>query len=398
MRQVVMYEPGDVRVEIREDPQIIEPTDAIIRLSATCICGSDLWPYRGAEPVDHQVMGHEYVGVVEQIGATVRTIKVGDFVVGSFWASDNTCEICQSGYQAYCLHRVLMGTLGTQSEMVRVPLADGTLVATPGKPSPDLIPSLLAASDVLGTGSFAAVAAETGPGKTVAVVGDGAVGLLGVLAAKQLGAERIIAFSRHADRQALAREFGATDIVEERGDDGVAKVKALTRGLGAHSVIEAVGTQEAMMQAIHSTRPGGHVGFVGVSHDVAIPGDDLFMAGVHIHGGPAPVRRFLPQLVQLIWDRAIEPGKVFDLTLPWTEPPRVTARWTSAPPPRSCSPSDTSPRRTPCRRHPAHARCWFRHCPQSSSLSGPAVAAPGFATAGPRVPLRRPPAQARPHP
>ena len=316
MRQVVMYEPGDVRVESRDDPQIIEPTDAIIRLSATCICGSDLWPYRGAEPVDHQVMGHEYVGVVEQIGATVRTIKVGDFVVGSFWASDNTCEICQSGYQAYCVHRVLMGTLGTQSELVRVPLADGTLVATPGMPSPDLIPSLLAASDVLGTGWFAAVAAETGPGKTVAVVGDGAVGLLGVLAAKQLGAERIIAFSRHADRQALAREFGATDIVEERGDDGVAKVKALTRGLGAHSVIEAVGTQEAMMQAIRSTRPGGHVGFVGVSHDVAIPGDDLFVAGVHIHGGPAPVRRFLPELVQLIWDRTIEPGKVFDLTLP----------------------------------------------------------------------------------
>ena len=223
MRHVVMYEPGDVLVESRDDPRITEPTDAIIRLSATCICGSDLWPYRGAEPVDHQVMGHEYVGVVEQIGATVRTIKVGDFVVGSFWASDNTCEICQSGYQAYCTHRVLMGTLGTQSELVRVPLADGTLVATPDMPSPDLIPSLLAASDVLGTGWFAAVAAETGPGKTVAVVGDGAVGLLGVLAAKQLGAERVIAFSRHADRQALAREFGATDIVEERGDDGSRK-------------------------------------------------------------------------------------------------------------------------------------------------------------------------------
>jgi threonine dehydrogenase-like Zn-dependent dehydrogenase len=316
MRQVVMYEPGDVRVETRDDPQIIEPTDAIIRLSATCICGSDLWPYRGAEPVDHQVMGHEYVGVVEQIGATVRSINVGDFVVGSFWASDNTCEICQSGYQAYCVHRVLMGTLGTQSELVRVPLADGTLVATPGMPSPDLIPSLLAASDVLGTGWFAADAAKAGPGKTVAVVGDGAVGLLGVMAAKQLGAERIIAISSHADRQALAREFGATDIVEERGADGVARVKDLTRGLGAHSVIEAVGTQEAMMQAIRSTRPGGHVGFVGVSHDVAIPGDDLFMAGVHIHGGPAPVRRFLPELVQLIWDRTIEPGKVFDLTLP----------------------------------------------------------------------------------
>ena len=228
MRGVVMYGPGDVRVEDREDPRIMEPTDAIIRLSATCICGSDLWPYRGAEPVDHQVMGHEYVGVVEEIGSEVRTIKVGDFVVGSFWASDNTCEICQAGYQAYCVHRVLMGTLGTQSELARIPLADGTLVATPGQPEPDLIPSLMAASDVLGTGWFAAVAAEAGPGKTVAVVGDGAVGLLGILAAQQLGAERIIAFSRHADRQALAREFGATDIVEERGEAGVAE------GQGAH--------------------------------------------------------------------------------------------------------------------------------------------------------------------
>jgi threonine dehydrogenase-like Zn-dependent dehydrogenase len=316
MRGVVMYGTGDVRVEEREDPTIVEPTDAIIRLAATCICGSDLWPYRGAEPVDHQVMGHEYVGVVQEVGSEVRTVKIGDFVVGSFWASDNTCDICQAGYQAYCVHRVLMGTIGTQAELARIPLADGTLVATPGQPHPELIPSLMAASDVLGTGWFAAVAAEAGPGKTVAVVGDGAVGLLGVLAARQRGAERIIAFSRHTDRQALARQFGATDIVAERGDAGVDKVKELTSGLGAHSVIEAVGTQQAMMQAIHSTRPGGHVGFVGVSHDVAIPGDQLFMAGVHIHGGPAPVRRFLPELIQLIWDRTIEPGKVFDLTLP----------------------------------------------------------------------------------
>ena len=206
-----------------------------------------------------------------------------------------------------------MGTIGTQAEYARIPLADGTLVATPGQPDADLVPSLLAASDVLGTGWFAAVAAEAGPGKTVAVVGDGAVGLLGVLAAKQLGAERIIAFSRHADRQKLAREFGATDIVEERGDEGVAKIKELTNGLGAHSVIEAVGTQESMMQAIRATRPGGHVGYVGVSHDVALPGDELFFSGVHLHGGPAPVRRFLPELIQLIWDRKIDPGKVFDL-------------------------------------------------------------------------------------
>ena len=316
MRGVVMHAPGDVRVEDRDDPTIVEPTDAILRLTATCICGSDLWPYRGAEPVDHQVMGHEYVGVVEQVGDAVESVQVGDFVVGSFWASDNTCEICRAGYQAYCVHRVLMGTVGTQAEKVRVPLADGTLVATPGQPDADLIPSLLAASDVLGTGWFAAVAAEAGPGKTVAVVGDGAVGLLAVLAARQLGAERVIAMSRHADRQALAREFGATDVVEERGDAGVAKIKELTGGLGAHSVVEAVGTQESMMQAIRSTRPGGHVGFVGVSHDVSLPGEEMFGAGIHLHGGPAPVRRFLPELIRLIWDREIDPGKVFDLTLP----------------------------------------------------------------------------------
>jgi threonine dehydrogenase-like Zn-dependent dehydrogenase len=316
MRGVVMYGPGDVRVEDRPDPTIIEPTDAIIRLTATCICGSDLWPYRGAEPVDHQVMGHEYVGTVTEVGSDVRNVEVGQFVVGSFWTSDNTCEICQSGYQSHCVDRVLMGTLGTQAELARVPLADGTLVATPGQPDDDLVPSLMAASDVLGTGWFAAVAAEAGPGKTVAVVGDGAVGLMAVLAAKQLGADRIIVFSRHADRQALAREYGATDIVEERADEGISRVKELTGGLGAHSVVEAVGTQEAMMQAIGSTRPGGHVGFVGVSHGVKIPGGGLFMAGVHLHGGPAPVRRFLPDLVQLIWDRTIDPGKVFDLTLP----------------------------------------------------------------------------------
>ncbi|MFE7404798.1 zinc-dependent alcohol dehydrogenase family protein [Isoptericola sp. NPDC057559] len=316
MRGVILHAPGDVRVVERDDPRILEPTDAVIRVTATCICGSDLWPYRGADDVHDAVMGHEYVGVVEEVGDDVRTVKVGDFVVGSFWASDNTCEICRSGYQAYCVHRVLMGTLGTQSERARIPLADGTLVATPGMPDDDLVPSLLAASDVLGTGWFAAVAAEAGPGKTVAVVGDGAVGLLGVLAAKQLGAERIIAMSRHADRQALARRFGATDIVTERGDAGVARVKELTDGLGAHSVIEAVGTQESMMQAVHSTRPGGHMGFVGVSHDVALPGDDMFMAGIHLHGGPAPVRRFLPELVRLIWDRVIDPGQVFDLALP----------------------------------------------------------------------------------
>lgn len=316
MRAVVMYAPGDVRVDQTERPTIVEPTDAIIKLAATCICGSDLWPYRGIDKVDHQAMGHEYVGTVEEVGSAVTNVKVGDFVVGSFFSSDNTCEICRSGYQTHCVHRGPGAVPGAQADYARIPNADGTLVATPGQPTPDLIPSLLAASDVLGTGWFAAVAAEVGPGKTVAVVGDGAVGLLGVLAAKQLGADRIIAMSRHADRQALARQFGATDIVEERGDAGVARIKELTGGLGAHSTIEAVGTQESMMQAIRSTRAGGHVGYVGVSHDVSLPGQQLFMSGVHLHGGPAPVRRFLPELIRLIWDRTIDPGAVFDVTLP----------------------------------------------------------------------------------
>jgi threonine dehydrogenase-like Zn-dependent dehydrogenase len=317
MRGAVLYAPGDVRVEERDDPKIIEPTDAIIRLSATCVCGSDLWPYRGIAPVDGpSPMGHEYVGIVQEVGSQVTTIAPGRFVIGSFFASDNTCELCQVGYQSACLHREPIGAIGAQAEYLRVPLADGTLVATRDIPSDDLVPSLLAASDVLGTGWFGAVAAEAGPGKTVAVVGDGAVGLLAVLAASQLGAERIIAMSRHEPRQQLAREFGATDIVTERGDAGVARIKALAGGLGAHSVIEAVGTQESMLQAIGSTRPGGHVGYVGVAHGVELPGTELFYSHVHLHGGPAPVRRFLPQLIDLIWNRQVDPGKVFDLSLP----------------------------------------------------------------------------------
>jgi threonine dehydrogenase-like Zn-dependent dehydrogenase len=317
MRGAVLHAPGDIRVEQRPDPTIEKPSDAIIRLAATCVCGSDLWPYRGIETVDGPApMGHEYVGIVEEVGRDVATLMTGQFVVGSFFASDNTCEICQAGHQSRCVHAELMGTIGTQAEYARIPLADGTLVATPELPSDDLVPSLLAASDVLGTGWFAAVAAGVQPGRTVAVVGDGAVGLLGVLAAKQLGAERIVIFSRHASRQALAREFGATDVIATRGDEGVAEIKELTNGLGAHSVIEAVGTQESMMQAIRATRPGGHVGYVGVSHDVALPGDELFFSAVHLHGGPAPVRRFLPELIDLIVTREIDPGKVFDLTLP----------------------------------------------------------------------------------
>src|SRR3954469_4592877 len=317
MRGTVLYAPGDVRSEERPDPKIIEPTDAIIRLSATCICGSDLWPYRGIEHIDGATpMGHEYCGIVEAVGNDVTTVRPGQFVVGSFWASDNTCELCQAGYQSACVHRTLMGTIGTQSEYARIPLADGTLVAATEVPSAELVPHYLAASDVLGTGWFAAVAAEVAPGKTVAVVGDGAVGLLGVLAAHELGAERVIAMSRHADRQKLALDFGATDIVEERGDEGVARIKDLTHGLGAHSVIEAVGTQQSMLQAIRATRPGGHVGFVGVAHGVELPGEELFFSHVHLHGGPAPVRRFLPELIDLIWSRQIDPGKVFDLELP----------------------------------------------------------------------------------
>ena len=317
MRGAILYAPRDVRFEERDDPTILEPTDAIIRLSATCVCGSDLWPYRGVETVEGPApMGHEYVGIVEEVGSEVTTIKPGQFVIGSFFASDNTCEICRAGYQSSCIHRELMGPLGAQAELLRVPLADGTLVATPDLPAYDLIPSFLAASDVLGTGWFAAVAAEAGPGKTVAVVGDGAVGLLAVLAARQLGAERIIAMSRHEPRQKLAREFGATDIVTGRGDEGVAEIKELTGGLGAHSVIEAVGTQESMMQAIRSTRPGGHVGYVGVAHGVELDGQELFFSHVHLHGGPAPVRQYLPELVDLIWTRQINPGRVFDLTLP----------------------------------------------------------------------------------
>jgi threonine dehydrogenase-like Zn-dependent dehydrogenase len=318
MRGVILHAPGDVRVEDRHRPTVIEPTDAVIRLSAACVCGSDLWPYRGQDDYGPEAaMGHEYVGIVEEVGSAVTTVQPGQFVVGSFFASDNTCEICRAGYQSSCIHR--QGVGGAQAEYLRVPLADGTLVATTGLPDEDLIPSLLTASDVLGTGWFGAVAAQAGPGRTVAVVGDGAVGLLGVLSAKQLGAERIIAMSRHEPRQNLAREFGATDVVAERGNEGVARIKEFTGGLGAHSVIEAVGTQESMMQAIRATRPGGHLGYVGVAHDVQLPGTELFYSHVHLHGGPAPVRQYLPELIDLIWSRKINPGKVFDLELPLEE-------------------------------------------------------------------------------
>jgi len=315
MRGAVLHGPGDVRFEERDAPRIIKATDAIIRMSATCVCGSDLWDYRGINPVAQPTpIGHEYCGIVEEVGSAVRSIKPGQFVIGSFFASDNTCPNCQAGYQSSCQHREFVG--GAQAGLLRVPLADGTLVATPDVPSDDLIPSLLTLSDVMGTGWFAADAANVRPGKTVAVVGDGAVGLLGVLSARQMGAGRIIAMSSHESRQKLAREFGATDIVTERGDEGVARIKELTNGIGADAVLECVGTQESMMQAIHSTRPGGYVGYVGVPHGVALNGQELFFAHVHLHGGPAPVRRFLPKLIDLVWNRKVNPGKVFDLTLP----------------------------------------------------------------------------------
>jgi threonine dehydrogenase-like Zn-dependent dehydrogenase len=315
MRGAILYGPRDVRFEERDAPKIIDPTDAVIRISATCVCGSDLWPYRGISPVAKPTpMGHEYCGIVEEVGSAVTAIKAGQFVIGSFFASDNTCPHCQAGYQTSCQHKEFIST--AQAPMLRVPFADGTLVVTPDLPSDDLIPSLLAASDVLGTGWFAADAADVKPGKTVAVVGDGAVGLLGVLSAKQMGAERIMAMSGHESRQKLAREFGATDIVTERGDEGVARIKELTNDIGADAVLECVGTQESMMQAIRSTRPGGSVGYVGVPHGVELNGEKLFFTHVHLHGGPAPVRRFLPKLINLVWNGKINPGKVFDLTLP----------------------------------------------------------------------------------
>jgi len=315
MLATVLYGARDVRFEARADPTIMKPTDAIIRLSVTCICGSDLWPYRGTPPVRQPMaMGHEYCGIVEEVGRDVKSIRPGQFVIGSFCISDDTCVICQHGYQSRCVQGEFMS--GAQAPLLRVPLADGTLVATSEVPSSNMLPDLLAVSDVLGTGWFAADAANVGPGSSVVVVGDGAVGLLGVLSARQMGAERIIAMSGHAPRQKLALEFGATDIVTERGDEGVARIKELTNGLGADSVLECVGTQQSMQQAIKSTRPGGWLGYVGVPHGVSFDGGEMFAAEIHLHGGPAPVRRFLPHLIDLVLDGKIHPGKVFDLTLP----------------------------------------------------------------------------------
>jgi threonine dehydrogenase-like Zn-dependent dehydrogenase len=315
MKGTVLYGPRDIRFEERPTPKIDKPTDAVIRIAATCVCGSDLWPYRGLQPIDGPTpMGHEYCGVVEEVGKEVRNIRPGQFVIGSFATSDNTCPHCQYGYQSSCVQREFVSR--AQAPILRVPLADGTLVPTPGIPSDDLVPSLLALSDVMGTGWFAADAANVKPGGTVVVVGDGAVGLLGVLSAKTMGAERIIAMSRHESRKKLAREFGATDIVSERGEQGIARIKDITKGVGADSVLECVGTSESMGQAIKITRPGGSVGYVGMPHGVEFKGDELFYTHVHLHGGPAPVRRYLPNLINLVLSKKIDPGTVFDLVLP----------------------------------------------------------------------------------
>ena len=315
MLGTMLYGPRDVRCEETPEPKILKPTDAIIRLSASCICGSDLWPFRGLNEVKQPLaMGHEYCGVVEEVGAAVRSVRPGQFVVGSFCLSDNTCPHCRFGFQSSCEQREFM--TGAQAPLARVPLADGTLVATEETPPDDLIASYLATSDVLGTGWYAADAARVQEGSTVAVVGDGAVGLMGVLAAKQMGAARIIAMSRHKTRQALALEYGATDIVSERGDEGVARVKELTGGVGADSVLECVGTQQSMTQALQCARPGAMIGYVGVPHGVQFDGQQLFFAQRGLMGGPAPVRRFLPHLMELVRDRKINPGKVFDLELP----------------------------------------------------------------------------------
>lgn len=329
MRSVIMEEPGKVVVEDRPMPTLLEPTDAVIKLAASCICGSDLWPYRGAQPVDHQQMGHEYIGEVIEVGDDVKTVKPGDFVVGSFCISCGECATCRDGYPSRCLKAIAAGddsigmrSNGTQAEYARIPFADGTLVKTPAYPTAEQIPHLMAASDVLGTGWYAADAAKASPGKTIAVVGDGAVGLGAVIGAKQLGAEKIIVMSRNPERQALAKQFGATHVVEERGEEGIAKVLELTDGVGAHGVVEAVGTQQSFDQALGCVRHGGYIGFVGVPHDSSIGTDVLFGKQVHLEGGPAPVRKYLPTLIDLIYKGEIEPGKVFDLVLPIDEAPK----------------------------------------------------------------------------
>jgi threonine dehydrogenase-like Zn-dependent dehydrogenase len=317
MRATVMYGARDVRVETVPDATLVESTDALVTVTRACICGSDLWPYNKMTPAGiGNRMGHEFIGRVEAVGADVRTVKRGDLVVAPFAWSDGTCEFCRQGLQTSCLHGGWWGgtTLdGGQGEAVRIPQADGTLVVLPVAADHALMPSLLTLSDVMGTGHHAALAAKVGPGRIAAVVGDGAVGLCGVIAARRLGAERIILLGRHPDRIALAQEFGATDIVRERGEAAVERVKALTGGLGAHAVLECVGLGEAMATAVAIARPGGAVGRVGVPQDATIPeAKPSFYGNVTIAGGPAPVRAYIEELLPDVLEGRIQPGRVFD--------------------------------------------------------------------------------------
>jgi len=312
-----MYGAGDVRVKTVPDARLIEPTDALVTVTRACICGSDLWPYNQMEHTETgQRMGHEFIGIVDAVGSDVRTVKVGDLVVAPFAWSDGTCVFCQEGLHTSCLHGgwwARDGIDGGQGEAVRVPQADGTLVILPVGKDDALMPSLLTLSDVMGTGHHAALAARVGPGKTVAVVGDGAVGLCGVIAAKRLGAEQIIILGRHPDRIALAKEFGATDVVSERGDDAVERVRELTNGFGAHSVLECVGHGQATVTALSIARPGGAVGRVGLPQQESIPTKlTSFFDNVTIGGGPAPARAYIEELLPEVLEGRIEPGRVFD--------------------------------------------------------------------------------------
>jgi threonine dehydrogenase-like Zn-dependent dehydrogenase len=317
MRATVMYSAGDVRIEDVPDPSIVDPTDAILRVTRACICGSDLWPYASMEPSETgQSMGHEAIGVVDDVGAEVRNLKRGDLVVMPFASSDGTCEFCREGLPTACVHLGFFGNNGmngAQAEALRIPYADGTLFPLNVAEDDALTPSLLTLSDVMGTGHHAAVVAKVGPGKSVAVVGDGAVGLCGVIAAKRLGAEQIIIMGRHPERIALAREFGATDVVSERGDEAVEHVRELTGGFGVHSVLECVGLEQSTFTAIAIARPGGAVGRVGVPQDEMMPASlPAFYNNVTVGGGPAPVRAYIEELLPDILDGRIEPGKVFD--------------------------------------------------------------------------------------
>ena len=320
MRATVMYQAGDVRVENVPDATLVEPTDAIVRVTRACICGSDLWPYADLEKTEGgRPMGHEAIGVVEDVGADVQAIKRGDVVVMPFAFSDGTCAFCSEGLHTACVHGGFFdgyGTSAAQAEAVRVPLADGTLYALAVSQDDALMPSLLTLSDVLGTGHHAAVVAGVKPGDSVAVVGDGAVGLCGVIAAKRLGAEQIIIMGRHEDRTSLARELGATDVVAERGEAAVERIRELTGGFGAHAVLECVGTEQATETSVQIARPGGGVGRVGVPHYPAIPrAQPMFFKNVKVGGGPAPVRAYIDELLPDILDGTIEPGRVFDRTV-----------------------------------------------------------------------------------